>query len=110
MNKRTAARWAAIGATTALMAATSACQASGAGGAGSDASGADITRYQDALNTWYKGTYKEPAGPTVAAPKGKDIWLVSSGLGIEYGVRVANAAKQAAGDLGWNLHVFDAKF
>jgi ribose transport system substrate-binding protein len=91
----------------------SACGGSSTGSTGSTgdkAGSGDTARYQDALNAWYKGTYKEPEGPAVQAPEGKNIWLVSSGMGIEYSVRVANAAKQAATDLGWNFHVFDAKF
>lgn len=110
MNKHSARRWAAAAAVTLLATTASACGGSGAGGTGTKTRGADGSHYQDALNAWYKGTYKEPAGPTVQAPKGKDVWLVSAGMGIEYSVRVAKAAKQAASDLGWNLHVFDSKF
>jgi ribose transport system substrate-binding protein len=110
MKKRTVGRRVVIAATTVLMATTSACGAASSDDGGAKASGTEIAGYQKALNTWYKGSYKQPQGPAVEAPTGKDVWLVSSGLGIEYAVRVSNAAKQAAQDLGWNVHVFDAKF
>jgi ribose transport system substrate-binding protein len=110
MKKHTMGRWAAAAVATLLVATTSACGESTAGGTDTKASGADLSRYQDALNAWYEGTYKEPAGPAVEAPSGKDIWLVSAGMGIEYSVRLADAAKQAAQDLGWTVHVIDAKF
>jgi ribose transport system substrate-binding protein len=112
MNKRTPGRWAAVAAAALLVTTMSACSGSTAGRTGSTgakASGGSTARYQDALNAWYKGTYKKPTGLAVQAPKGKGIWLVSVGMGIEYSVRLAIAAKHAAGDLGWNLHVFDAK-
>lgn len=116
MKKCSVGRWIAIGAATMLVATLSACAGaeSGEGGAnanaGTGAEDADIARYQETLKGWYEGTYKEPEGPAVEAPADKDIWFVSVGLGIEYSVRSANAAKQAAEDLGWNVHVFDAKF
>ena len=110
MKMRAVGRWAAIGAVTLLVTTVSACAGTSAGGSGAKAEDADVSRYQKTLDDWYKGTYKEPAGPAVEAPEHKDIWLVSVGLGIEYSVRVSDAAKQAAQDLGWNVHVFDAKF
>ncbi|WP_196804164.1 substrate-binding domain-containing protein [Marmoricola sp. URHB0036] len=110
MKKRIPGQWSAIAAAALLVTTVSACGGSGTGSSGAEASSGDTARYKDALNAWYKGTYKEPEGPAVQAPKGKDVWLVSTGMGIEYSVRVAKAAKQAATDLGWNFHVFDAKF
>lgn len=104
-------RLTAIGAATVLLATLSACAGAGAGGDDdAKADDADTARYRDALDGWYSGTYKEPDGPVIDAPSGKDIWVVSAGLGIEYSVRVADAAKKAAQDLGWTVHVFDAKF
>lgn len=110
MKMRSAGRWTAIGAAALLVTTLSACAGSGAAGDSAKAGDADVARYQKTLDDWYKGTFKEPAGPSVEAPDHKDIWLVSVGLGIEYSVRVSDAAKQAAQDLGWNVHVFDAKF
>jgi len=110
MKKRAMGRRAAIGATAVLVTTVSACAGAGTGGGGEKADEADITRYQENLDAWYEGTYKEPEAPTVDAPGNKDIWLVSAGMGVEYSVRVADAAEQAAEDLGWTLHVHDSKF
>jgi len=100
----------AVGAATALTITLSACAGAGAGGDGAEADDTDLARYQETLEGWYDGTYKEPEGPAVEPPAGRDIWFVSVGLGIEYSVRAADAAEQAAEDLGWSVHVYDAKF
>jgi ribose transport system substrate-binding protein len=110
MNMFTARRWAATGAATLLATTLSACAGSDAGSNGAKADDADVARYQATLDDWYRGTYKEPEGPVVEAPKDKDVWVVANGLGVEYAVRVVDAAKQAGADLGWKVHVFDAKF
>lgn len=111
MKTYTVGRWAAATLAALLVTTTAACGGSGAGaGSGEKADDADVARYQETLDQWYMGTYKEPDGPAVQAPTGKDIWLISSGLGVEYSVRVVDAAKQAADDLGWTVHVFDGKF
>jgi ribose transport system substrate-binding protein len=103
-------RVAAIGATAVLVTALSACAGAGENDGGEKGDAADVAHYQENLDAWYEGTYKEPEAPEVKAPKGKDIWLVSAGMGIEYSVRVAEASRQAAKDLGWTVHVFDSKF
>ncbi|GAA3649610.1 substrate-binding domain-containing protein [Nocardioides ginsengisoli] len=110
MKIRSKRRWVALAATVALMSTVTACGAAKDDGAHGKSSDADVARYQQALDGWYKGTYKEPEGPAVATASGKNIWLVSVGLGIEYSVRSADAAKEAAGALGWSMHVYDAKF
>jgi ribose transport system substrate-binding protein len=110
MKMRSASRGTAMGAVALLVTTLSACAGSGAGGTGEKADDADFSRYEENLEGWYEGTYKEPEGPEVEAPEGKDIWVVSVGMGIEYSVRVADAANQAADELGWDVHVFDAKF
>ena len=110
MKMRAVHRGAAAGVATLLATTLSACSGSEARGGASKADDADVARYQAAVDEWYKGTYKEPEGPAVEAPKGKNVWVVLNGLGVEYDVRVADATKQAAADLGWTVHVFDAKF
>lgn len=80
--------------------------AASSGSAGS----ADQSKYQATLNDWYKGTCKEPAGPAVKAPSGKNVWLIEASLGSDYATRGVAAAQQAAGKAGWNVHVFDAKY
>ncbi|GAA1949059.1 substrate-binding domain-containing protein [Nocardioides panacihumi] len=71
---------------------------------------ADQHTYQTRLDELYKGTYKTPAGPKVTPPKGKSIWLIEASLGSDYATRGVAAAKEAAGKLGWTVHVFDAKY
>ena len=110
MKMHGTARSAAIAATTALVAALAACGGTTDAGSNEKADAADVARYQERLDAWYEGTYKEPEAPVVKAPAGKDIWLVSSGMGVEYSVRVAEASKQVAEELGWKVHVYDAKF
>jgi ribose transport system substrate-binding protein len=110
MKKYGTGRVAAIGATAVLLAALSACADASESAGGEKGDAADIARYQENLDAWYEGTFKEPEAPEVKAPKGKDIWLVSAGLGVEYSVLVAEAAKQAGEDLGWTVHVYDSKF
>jgi ribose transport system substrate-binding protein len=78
--------------------------------AGGPTSAASQDAYQAAVNYWYKGTVKEPSGPTVEAPTGKSIWLVAASLGSDYATGAVAAANQAAAKLGWTVHVFDAKY
>jgi ribose transport system substrate-binding protein len=108
--KMRAHRWAEAGLTALLATTLAACGAGATGDSGAKADTTDVARYQATLDDWYKGTFQEPKGPAVQAPDGKNIWIVSSGLGVEYAVRVADAAKQTASELGWTVHVFDAKF
>lgn len=110
MTMRSAGRRATIGALTLLATTLTACAGGGTEDAGAKAEDADTARYQKTLEGWYDGTYKEPKGPAVESPASRDIWFVSVGLGVEYAVRSADAAKAAANDLGWNVHVYDAKF
>jgi ribose transport system substrate-binding protein len=100
----------AIVATAALTTTLAACAGTLGAEGGEKADDADVSRYQENLDAWYDGTYKEPEAPGVDAPEGKDIWLVSNGMGVEYQVRLADAAGQAAEELGWTLHVYDGKF
>jgi ribose transport system substrate-binding protein len=102
--------WVALGAALAMMTAVTACGGEKDQGAAGTSDDADISRYEKNLDGWYKGTYKEPNGSAVKTASGKKIWLVSVGLGIEYSVRASEAAKESAGELGWSMHVYDAKF
>src|SRR4051794_17369053 len=63
MKKHTLGRWTAAVAAALLVTTASACGTSGSGGTDAKASGAGLAKYQSTLNAWYKGTYKEPAGP-----------------------------------------------
>lgn len=111
MNINRWRRGVAVGAASVLSLVLAACgsAASKPPAASGTTAGAQST-YQATLDAWYKGTYKEPSGPTVKAPKGKNIWLIEASLGTDFATRGVAAAHQAAGKLGWNVHVFDAKY
>lgn len=67
--------------------------------------------YQDVLDELYQGTYQEPNSPVTAQPAtGKRIWVIPPGLNGEVYAEVADGVKEAAGKLGWDVTVFDAKF
>ncbi|WP_370937380.1 hypothetical protein [Amycolatopsis sp. cg13] len=70
-----------------------ACAGSSDNAASSGSAGsADQSKYQATLNDWYKGTCKEPAGPAVKAPSGKNVWLIEASLGSDYSTRGVAAA------------------
>lgn len=111
MNINRWRRGVAVLAAAMLSLGLAACAGSSDNAASSGSAGsADQSKYQATLNDWYKGTYKEPAGPAVKAPSGKNVWLIEASLGSDYATRGVAAAQQAAGKAGWNVHVFDAKY
>ena len=110
MKIRATRRRAALGAMTVLVTALSACGGTSQGSSGGKADEATIASYQADLQHWYDGTYKEPEAPAIKPPADKNVWVVSSGLGIEYSVRLTEAVKEAGASLGWKVHVYDAKF
>jgi ribose transport system substrate-binding protein len=99
----------AVLAAAVLSFALAACGSNGTASGGTTSTTAQ-KQYQATLDAWYKGTYKEPTGPAVKAPTGKTVWLVAASLSSDYAARAVAAANQAAGKLGWKVHVFDAKY
>ena len=102
-------RTAAVVSAVTLGATLAAC-GTNSSAAGGSTNAADQHTYDARLDALYKGTYKEPSGPTVTAPSGKSIWLIQASLGSDYATRGVAAAQEAAGKLGWKVHVFDAKY
>jgi ribose transport system substrate-binding protein len=74
------------------------------------ASGADVARYERELQALYKGTYQEPSGGSVKPPKGKNIWVISTGQSIEAAINASAAMEEAGATLGWDVSVFDGRF
>jgi ribose transport system substrate-binding protein len=98
-------------ALVALAATTlAACGGDGDGGTEEQASGADIARYERELQALYKGTYQEPSGGPVKPPKGKNVWVISTGQSIEAAINAAAAMEEAGTTLGWDVNVFDGRF
>jgi ribose transport system substrate-binding protein len=120
MTSKRRVRW-ALGALAVVLsvAALAACGGSSssttaapqASNAANTTSGSSEQAYFDAqLNHWYKGIFAVPSGPTVKAPTGKHIWVVSAGQSISASVLTVQAIDQAAAKLGWKVTVYDSQF
>jgi ribose transport system substrate-binding protein len=73
-------------------------------------SGSDVARYERELATLYKGTYEKPSGGPVRPPRGKNVWVISTGQTIEAAINASAAMEEAGQELGWDVSVFDGKF
>ena len=95
-----------------LMAATAlaACGGDGDGGTEEKASNADVAKYERELEALYEGTYEKPSGGSVKPPKGKNVWVISTGQTIEAAINAAAAIEEAGATLGWEANVFDGRF
>jgi ribose transport system substrate-binding protein len=80
------------------------------GEANAKASSSDVAKYERELAALYKGTYEEPSGGPVRPPKGKNVWVISTGQTIEAAVNAAKAMEEAGQTLGWDVTVFDGRF
>jgi ribose transport system substrate-binding protein len=102
------------GLTAFAIIAASAFAACGGGGSDDGASGkassGDVAKYEGKLAALYKGTYEEPSGGPVTPPKGKNVWVISTGQAIEAAVNAAKAMEEAGRTLGWDVTVFDGRF
>jgi ribose transport system substrate-binding protein len=96
-------------AAIALTACGSGSEGGGYGGSG-QASSSDVAKYERELVALYKGTYEEPSGGPVKPPKGKNVWVISTGQTIEAAVNASKAMEEAGQDLDWDVTVFDGKF
>jgi len=90
--------------------ALAACGGDGDGGTDEQANSADVARYEGELQVLYKGTYQKPSGGPVKPPKGKNIWVISTGQSIEAAINAAAAMEEAGATLGWDVNVFDGRF
>lgn len=97
----------AVFAATAL----AACGDDGDGGeATGKASGSDVAKYERELQALYEGTYQEPSGGPVTPPKGKNVWVISTGQAIEAAVNASKGMEEAGRALDWDVTVFDGRF
>jgi ribose transport system substrate-binding protein len=87
-----------------------ACGGGGDSGSNEKASSGEVAKYDQQLDALYKGTYKAPSGGPVTPPKGKNVWVISTGQTIETAVNAAKAMEEAGQTLGWDVTVFDGKF
>lgn len=85
-------------------------EGSGGGADGGKASGSDVAQYERELAALYEGTYEEPSGGPVKPPKGKNVWVISTGQTIEAAVNASAAMEEAGQTLGWDVTVFDGRF
>lgn len=97
-------------AAAAIAAATLAACGGSDGGTDEKANSADIARYERELQALYEGTYQKPSGGPVEPPKGKNIWVISTGQTIEAAINAAAAMEEAGATLGWEVDVFDGRF
>lgn len=84
----------------------------GNGGAygGGKASSSDVAKYERELAALYEGTYEEPSGGPVRPPKGKNVWVISTGQTIEAAQNASAAMEEAGQTLDWDVTVFDGRF
>lgn len=94
----------------ALLAACGSSDSGGNGGTDETASEGEVAQYDQQLEALYEGTYEEPSGGPVTPPKGKSIWIISTGQEIETAQNASAAMEQAGRDLGWDVTLFDGKF
>jgi ribose transport system substrate-binding protein len=94
--------------------ATTALAACGGGGGDRDAnaraSDSDVARYERELAALYRGTYEAPSGGPVTPPRGKNVWVISTGQTIEAAVNASAGMEEAGRALGWEVTVFDGRF
>lgn len=76
----------------------------------SGVSGQDLARYQKELQEAFKGTYTPPQGAAFKPPSGRRIWTIEVGAESEASQLASQKITEAAGKLGWSVHVFDGKY
>ena len=99
---------AAIGAL--LATAPASCGGGDGGEASGKASSSDVAQYERELAALYRGTYEEPSGGPVTPPRGKNVWVISTGQTIEAAVNASEGMEEAGRALGWEVTVFDGRF
>jgi ribose transport system substrate-binding protein len=88
----------------------------GGGDSTTDSSGSgsgsapDQGQYKEMLANLYKGTYTAPTGGPFQAPKGKNVWVISTGQNIETAQNASKGIEAAGGALGWKTTIVDGQF
>lgn len=108
-------RWAALAGVLAATVLVAGCSTEGSsGGTGRQSTSneqANAEAAQKKLDALYEGaSYQEPQSDGPAAQRGKKIFMVNVGVQAPTGSAVAEAARDAAKILGWDLTIFDGKF
>lgn len=98
------------GATIFAALVLAACGSSNSGGTDETASSGDVAKYEKQLDALYKGTYEPPSGGPVSPPKGKNVWIISTGQEIETAQNASAAMEEAGKTLDWDVTLFDGKF
>jgi ribose transport system substrate-binding protein len=102
-----------IGLVMVLALALTACgggSKSSSGGGDETASRGAVAKYEKELAATYKGDFEAPQGEPVTPPKGKSIWVITTGQNIETSQNISAAIEEAGEKLGWTVHIFDGKF
>ncbi len=110
MRSRFRLRLGLLAAVAVAAAVLVACGGEGNEGTDEKASSADVAKYEKELEALYRGTYEKPSGGPVKAPKGKNIWVISTGQTIEAAINASAAMEEAGAALGWDVTVFDGRF
>lgn len=64
---------------------------------------------QERLDRWYEGTHRDPPAESPPPMEGTNLWILSCGQAAEGCAVPADAAKEAAEAIGWDVTVFDGK-
>src|SRR5262249_37137905 len=83
---------------------------SSTGSGGGDEGSSEVAKFEEELETGYKGTSTEPGGGPVKTSPGKKVWVISSGLSAEAGQLSTKVIEEVGKKLGWSITVFDGKF
>lgn len=108
-------RWASLASILLASGLATACSTEGSGGGSNRESTSKEQTNADAaqakLDALYAGeSYNEPAADGPAAQRGKKVFMVNVGVQAPTGSAVAEAAREVADVLGWDLTIFDGKF
>jgi len=79
-------------------------------GSSSASSSTNLAPFEQALQTYYKGTFTSPPTTAPTPPKGVNLWIISCGQASQGCADPAANAKEAAQTLGWKATVFDGNF
>lgn len=82
---------------------------SGSGSESGSASATLVRQAEAAVADNYKGTDGPLSTKTTNPPKGKKIWVIACSMSAEGCAAPAEAAAEAAADLGWEAHLADGK-
>lgn len=74
-----------------------------------ESSSSELAAAESKLSELYKGTYANPPAKSPKPEAGKQVWIISTSQAITIVAEAAQGAQNAGKQLGWDIHVFDAK-